>query len=223
MKKALRIVKKILIGTLITAAALFGIDIGLRQATQKSVPLTKEYVDVVRPILGDDVDYSKVRIMFGKVSSLQKDTRVMTIGNTIYYPPMYTPAPDDLFAHEMTHVWQQQNKIPQTGLSGVVNILFKYKSYNDAYAYVPDTSKKLTDYNLEQQAEMVQDYVIKKTLLQTHPTNQKLQEEVDVLAKIISTCLPIDTCADIHVANDKGKALEAPQKIVGIKPPAPKV
>ncbi len=194
MKKALRIIGKIFFGALIAGAALFGVDIGVRQATQKSMPLPKEYVDAVKPIFGNDVDYSKIRIMFGKVSILQKPSRITTIGNTIYYPPGYTPGPNSLFAHEMTHIWQSQNKIPNTGLSGVVNILFKYGIYNNGYTYVPDSTKQLTDYNFEQQAEIVEAYFSKKAELENCP-NAKLQGEADVLAKIIRTYIPIDTAA----------------------------
>ncbi len=196
MKKVFRIVRKALAGALIAAAALFGIDIGARQASQKSVPLPKEYVDAVKPIFGKSVDYSQVRITFGKVSVFQKSSTIMTFGNTIYYPAPLAPKPDNLFAHEMTHIWQHQNHIPKTGLLAVAGLRLAYNNYADAYAYVPDSTKKLTDYNLEQQAEIVSDYFTNKALMPMYSTRH-LHDIVDPLAKIIGTCVPLDPDAPL--------------------------
>jgi len=55
--------------------------------------------------------------------------------------------------HELTHVWQIQQ-----GLAVVRKALFDRK-----YHYVLERGKQFLQYGVEQQAQMVQDYFIKKT------------------------------------------------------------
>jgi len=186
--KALKIAKRVFLGLMLTASSALGLDFGVRQAANKTIPLPENYIETAQTIFGNTVDYAKVRITFGKVSCLQPD-KAVTIGNTIYYPSSKTPAPDYSFLHEMTHVWQQQNHIKDTGLPGVIKLWAKYPSYKDSYAFKADSTKALTDYNLEQQASIVANYWIFKGAMDKDPKHPP-NAEYETLKKIVGKTLP---------------------------------
>lgn len=62
-------------------------------------------------------------------------------------------AAQDTFIHEMTHVWQVQHGIDVAGpwLGQVIG-------HSPSYAYTLGPGTKFTDYGIEQQATIVQDY-----------------------------------------------------------------
>jgi hypothetical protein len=170
MKRLLKTIRKALLGLILVTSSAFGLDIGTRQLVNKNESLPENYIKTAQTIFGNTVDYSKVRIVFGKVSCLQPD-KAIALGNTIYYPASKTPAPDASFLHEMTHIWQQQNHIKGTGLSGVVKLWEKYPSYHDAYNFTPDSTRALTDYNLEQQGNIVAVYFLLKHFQGNSPSS----------------------------------------------------
>jgi type VI secretion system secreted protein VgrG len=69
-----------------------------------------------------------------------------------------------LFVHEITHVWQYQNNILDPRGSGIGEFFRNWLNYNNAYYYTLDDAKDLTDYHMEQQAVIVEEYyrVIKR-------------------------------------------------------------
>jgi hypothetical protein len=88
-------------------------------------PLTQHEREVLEPVFGDSIDYSKVRIKEGEAGlfSLNDGNRPFTPGNTVYLKTSPPAEPikgdpnkeaqqkkyDQLLVHEMTHVWQFQN------------------------------------------------------------------------------------------------------------------
>jgi len=94
----------------------------------------------------------------------------VVIGNTIFYNPAYYKSnfvphyPNfvnwqdaNLFAHEATHVWQQQNA-ELTGYS-IIKAILEHIRYKDPYKYDLIHGKKFLEYRYEQQGKMIQDYV----------------------------------------------------------------
>lgn len=63
-----------------------------------------------------------------------------------------------LMAHEVMHVWQHQNR-KRTGYSLLV-VASEHLRYRDPYQYTIVNGKKFLKYRFEQQAQMVQDYVV---------------------------------------------------------------
>lgn len=133
--------------------------------------LTKGEIALAKTVFGDAVDYSRVKISdqkFGGLDFLPEGT-AMAPNGSLYMPGCYK---DDysaepvlvqsLFIHEMTHVWQYQNKVLAPIVEAAkLNIEHKF-NYVAAYNYELDGKKDLTDYNMEQQASIVQDYFVLK-------------------------------------------------------------
>jgi hypothetical protein len=95
----------------------------------------------------------------------------ITFFNTIYFDNGYYSDdilegyPDFIFindaallAHEVTHVWQYQNR-DITGYHPV-KALFEHIQYSDPYSYTLTPGKKFLDYRYEQQGRIVQDYIL---------------------------------------------------------------
>ncbi len=87
---------------------------------------------------------------------------------SVGYTSKSTNTHSDLLIHEMTHVWQNQNHVPHTGVPGGIGLWLSsmFNKSKDVYAYTLVPGKKLTDYNMEQQARIVENnYVIKTDTL----------------------------------------------------------
>ncbi|MFP2910300.1 hypothetical protein ACLESD_35725 [Pyxidicoccus sp. 3LFB2] len=70
--------------------------------------LTEDEVARLRPIFGDSLEYSRVRVKEGRLGLLSMSGRAFVMGDTVYVP---RPGPPDfgLLVHELTHVWQHQH------------------------------------------------------------------------------------------------------------------
>ena len=124
------------------------------------------------------MDFSKVRIRKAKMVN----DRSAVINGEIYFDddyyvedfskkqnPLssdYDPKSGALFVHEMTHVWAYQR-----GYNNIANGAYlqtQYELYRgtdgkygfDPYTYSIDPSKKLSEYNMEQQGEIIADYYV---------------------------------------------------------------
>lgn len=83
----------------------------------------------------------------------------VNIGN-YYDNPLGTTNGKELLAHELTHAWQIEHYgLIWYGKQAVVNQVIS----GDPYAYTCDPKKKLSDYNAEQQGEIVKDYYKKNS------------------------------------------------------------
>ncbi|WP_250519340.1 MULTISPECIES: Rhs element Vgr protein [unclassified Caballeronia] len=122
--------------------------------------LTSGEIDIARSIFRDAIDYSRVRVHaraylpFG----LQPRRTAMAPNGNLHFPRGCFQ--DDFsacdiadrmwFIHEMTHVWQFQLGYP-VRLRGAIRIGLRY-------AYTLADDKRLCDYNMEAQGNLLADY-----------------------------------------------------------------
>ncbi len=161
--KLLKVVKRATLGLFLAATTIIGGDMAYRMLIREGAEKLKpDEIEQARAIFGDEIDYSKVRIAPFRFSMLQDKDFIMTIGNSIYYDvaTKSNPEPVQHFIHEMTHIWQNQNNIPNTGIYGSIRLwlISKKQGYEAAYSYQATEGKKLTDYNMEQQGDIVAYY-----------------------------------------------------------------
>lgn len=117
----------------------------------------------LRNIFGSSIDYEKIRLR--RVMLLARGS-ALTIDNTIsfskdsYFEDFSLSGiigPLALLVHEVTHVWQYQNRIH--GYWWMKAGLEHIRHGRHVYEYKLDRNKKLDEYRFEQQAQIVQDYV----------------------------------------------------------------
>lgn len=126
-------------------------------------PLTSGEIAMARQVFGDSVDYSKVKVhnhgywlFFG---FQDKNTAVtpngeMYMPHAIYEDDYSLPLADRaLFMHEMTHVWQYQ-----LGYTVKWHGLTVTSRGQSAYEYSIKEGDSLSDFNMEQQGNIISDY-----------------------------------------------------------------
>jgi len=131
--------------------------------------LTTGEIALARQVFGNAINYDAVKIHDGSYMPFQPSQSGMTPNNDIYMRDCFQPdysqgnVDDQAFLiHEMTHVWQYQNKILNPVVEAVkLNLKFKF-NYSAAYAFQLDEKKELTNYNMEQQASIVAEYFQRK-------------------------------------------------------------
>ena len=120
-------------------------------------PLTPGERDMARSVFGNSIDYAPVTVNRRKWIFFQPAKYIMAPDGHIWVHPQSDHWSDDyaaastwhqeLFIHEMTHVWQAQTKgrwfLP----------LMRHPFCRYDYSYVPD--RPFDRYGLEQQAEIV--------------------------------------------------------------------
>lgn len=123
-------------------------------------PMTPGEIEMARLLFRDAVDYGRVRI-YGRGFfwfGLQQPHVAMAPNGNIYFTPrLYRPdfstAPHKdrhWFMHEMVHVWQYQLGYPVM-LRGAIRLLLNY-------GYQLSMNKRLADYDMEAQGELLADY-----------------------------------------------------------------
>lgn len=135
------------------------LSLSKRPKQQKSRALTESEVIMAKSVFGDQLDIRDVRLK--TAWWVLKNYAVSPNGN-IYFNPQdwvedFTKASlskQSWLIHELTHVWQLQQ-----GLKVVRGALV-----NRRYRYVLKEGKSFFKYGIEQQARMVQDYYIRRTL-----------------------------------------------------------
>jgi hypothetical protein len=123
--------------------------------------------NLARSIFRDSVDYGKVKIHPAKYVFFQPDNSGMTPNGEIYiagqaYKDNYSTEDSGwqcFFIHEMTHVWQYQNRVLRVKTSALWENLRHGFRYDRAYYYTLRLEKDLRDYGLEQQAAIIVDYL----------------------------------------------------------------
>lgn len=131
------------------------------------VPLNQKEIFIAKYIFGSSLDISKV-MMFHKASFSKQISR--TIRNNIFFnhshklkDPGYRNSEPFLkiFIHELTHVWQFQNKGSYYIVDSLVNQSLGYVLHNkrtEAYKYNLSIDQDFKNYNVEQQAKMIEEY-----------------------------------------------------------------
>ena len=120
-------------------------------------PLTAGETELARSVFGDAIEYSKVRMVRRKWWPVQPRNIVMTPSGNLHFHPHGNAWSDDfsnepialqgLFIHEMTHVWQAQ----QRGTFYLILMRHPFCRYD----YAIRAGWPLSRYGLEQQAEIV--------------------------------------------------------------------
>ncbi len=131
---------------------------------------------LVAQIFGNSIDFSIVRIHRKKFIFFQPDDVTMAPDGNIYFNTTYFSEDFSLedekkghFIHEMVHVWQHQLGYPVM-FRGMLRIGLNYE-------YELDDNKKLSDYNMEAQGEIVSDYFLLKHL--NHPHRMRMRKYAD--------------------------------------------
>ncbi|SRR6266550_675060 len=121
--------------------------------------LTAGEIALVRSVLGNAIDYARVRLIEGKWWPFHPRKAAMAPMGNIYFHPDGGGWSDDFatepldrqgfFIHEMVHVWQAQAK-------GRFYLLLMRHPFC-RYRYTLEPGKAFDRYGLEQQAEIVRD------------------------------------------------------------------
>lgn len=127
--------------------------------------LTDGETALCRKIFGTAIDYDRVRVHAGVFMRFQPQNCSMAPNGQLYMAGNYKndyAATDAFwrshFIHEMTHVWQYQNKVLNPIIAAAQITLAHNFNYSAGYDYRLEHGKDLTAYNMEQQACIVQDY-----------------------------------------------------------------
>jgi len=128
--------------------------------------LTAGETGLIRMIFGDSISTSRVKIYHREwrvLLGMQKNNTVMTPNGNMYYPTGLFKEDfstdvihiEDLhlFIHEMVHVWQHQR-----GFSVIRKGMVSFD--RSRYSYKLDEDKKLSNYEMEAQAELIADYFL---------------------------------------------------------------
>ena len=147
----------------VTNAVGIGVSVVNVKTKGRDRGLTAGEVDMARQVFGDSIDYSKVKLHdheYWLTLGFQKSNVSVTPNGQIYfgkdnYKDDYSAevlAWQHHFIHEMTHVWQYQ-----LGYPVLLTRAFRPKM---SYSYMPMDGKKLNDYNMEQQGDILADYFV---------------------------------------------------------------
>ncbi len=146
----------------ITSSAGVGSSIWLVETSEgESRGLTSGEIDMAKLVFGGSVDYSTVKVHNGEYLwfGMQPDDTAMTPNGEMYFNPKHfkedfsdptSPGDQCWFMHEMVHVWQHQLGYP-VKWRGAVRLGLSYE-------YVLAADKRLCDYNMEAQGNILADY-----------------------------------------------------------------
>jgi len=161
----------------------------------KKRSLTSGEITLAKKMFGTAIDYSKVTLTDKKYAFFQPKGTAMAPNGNLY---MYGCYHDDyskksnvtksFFIHEMTHVWQFQNKILNPVVAAIeLNLKHRF-NYNASYNYLLDKKKDLVDYGMEEQAAIVQEYFLflnKEASYSRHCNNECSDSEKEELYKAV--------------------------------------
>lgn len=133
--------------------------------------LTIAETSLARTIFKRSINYTTVKIHHEKYAFFQPSQSGMTPNGEIYidgnvvadYGLTPQPASKAFFIHEMVHVWQKQNGILNPVMSAIGNSIRHGFNYNKAYKYTLKQTSDLLEYRMEQQAQIIEDYVRSNT------------------------------------------------------------
>lgn len=133
---------------------------------QISRPLTSGEIELAQEVFGKAIEYDRIKIFRRKYLPFQRYDITMAPNGHLYFAPNAPGYTKDFskadflgkhhFLHELTHVFQYQ--LGQWVRSrGAVLGLFHQVGLKNVYAYELK-DQKFSDYNLEQQGEIVADF-----------------------------------------------------------------
>ena len=165
--------------------------------------LTTGEIVLAEEIFRDSIRYERVKIHHGKYFFTQPKNSGMTPNGEIYvsgapYRKDYSTAKigfQAFFIHEMTHVWQYQNKILHVKLAAILGQIRFLGNYRKMYEYTLEAGKNLTEYDIEQQAAIVEDYflVAKRGLADFRSGRMQnegsMTEKIEMLKNVVESFL----------------------------------
>lgn len=122
---------------------------------------------LARTLFKDSINYLRVRVHNGKWAPFQPDSSGITPNGEIWahgnaYKGDYGADPKvenkAFFIHEMVHVWQSQNRVIPVIISAISEFIEHWGNYKSAYLYKLEANKDLSDYQIEQQAAIIENY-----------------------------------------------------------------
>jgi type VI secretion system secreted protein VgrG len=125
-------------------------------------PLTPGEVALAKPVFGNSINLSSVRIIETSISA------GTTVGNVIRMHEKFDINNEDdaqTLIHELTHVWQYQHtgtEYISVSLQAQITAALKTGNRNNAYDYKAEDSKSFFDYMPEQQGFVVENYFAMK-------------------------------------------------------------
>ena len=118
--------------------------------------MTDRELFLARTIFGDTIDYKRVRINSKARLISAKYAEAYVTFNTIHY---HNKIRDAVFIHEMTHIWQYQ-RFGSIYISKALQAQKSTEGYDfggvEGLYNALTTGKKLTEFNFEQQAEIIE-------------------------------------------------------------------
>lgn len=166
--------------------------------------LTLNERNLASKVFGSSIVYIDVKIYHEKYAFFQPNGSGMTPNGNIYIDgkiiknygsPIVDPRLKAFFIHEMVHVWQKHNGVLNPLVSAIANSIRHGFNYNKAYKYTLDAKKDLLDYRIEQQAQIIEDYIRVLYLdidrREEYLQNERSETEIDelyqsVLSKFLS-------------------------------------
>ena len=133
----------------------------------KNRTLTTGEIRLATTIFKSSIDYTKVRIHNGKYIFFQPDNSGMTPNGEIYVHGAYRSdystgngQSKGFLIHELVHVWQYQLNILNPVTAAIAENIVHGFDYSKAYHYTLDPAKDILDYDIEQQAAIIEDYYL---------------------------------------------------------------
>ncbi|MGH8053756.1 MAG: PAAR domain-containing protein [Stenotrophomonas sp.] len=146
-----------------TTEADLGVSFVSVKAPGHERSLTSGEIDIAKLVFGSAVDYAKVKVHnhgYWLLFGLQQENTAVTPNGEMYFPKGiheddFSKVDVELqafFIHEMVHVWQYQLGYPVKRVRG--------PRPNMNYEYHLGGGKKLCDYNMEAQGDILADYFL---------------------------------------------------------------
>ncbi|EFF83292.1 hypothetical protein HMP0015_1225 [Acinetobacter haemolyticus ATCC 19194] len=133
--------------------------------------LTPAEIEMARPVFGDLIDYSKIRIFNIPYLPWQPANIFIAPNGNLYVHQKYFHSDysrcsitlQSIFIHELTHIlqYQQQTNVILKGALLQLGYYLTLKRYNP-YKYQFVEGKAFTQYNIEQQGDIARDIFLKK-------------------------------------------------------------
>ncbi len=126
----------------------------------RSRSLTSSEIKLIRPLFGDSIRYNDVLIISGSNTWIKKYAHAFVLFNTIHH---HGELLNHILLHEMVHVYQYQHfgsmYIGRALLAQHFGEGYEYGSSIGLYNAMI-SGKKFTDFNFEQQGQIVEDYYL---------------------------------------------------------------
>lgn len=142
--------------------------------------LTPDEIEAAHSIFGESINYDSVRFIHRPHALMKLFTDAIAPNGHVYiYAPDawaedYTKSTKRHrrgYMHEMTHIWQHQQGV-NLFAKGLASTLANIFNFEKAYHYSFDNDRAFEDYEIEQQAQIIQDYSDNRMKLVEDPKNK---------------------------------------------------